>query len=283
MILKMIIHDSVCPPVFQVQHVVGHDKTGSLIAMAFNEFGQILASQEGGPLLLIYDTNDNNTPDEVRVCCERVKNCQGILAVSGHVYVVADGPVGAALYRLTDENYDGDYETVEAIVRFEGTMGEHGPHGIVLGPDAMIYMVVGNHTKLVGDYELTSPHRDYYEGDLHTPRYEDPRGHAAGIKAPGGGVIRTNLEGSRVEFFAGGLRNAYDLAFNNDGDLFVHDSDMESDDGTPWHRPTRLLQVIPGAEFGWRSGWAKWPPYYADSLPSMIDTGRGSPTGCVCL
>ena len=78
-------------------------------------------------MLLIYDTNNNDTPDEVRVCCERVKNCQGILALSGHVYVVADGPAGAALYRLTDENHDGDYESVEALVRFEGSIGEHGP------------------------------------------------------------------------------------------------------------------------------------------------------------
>ena len=41
------------------------------------------------------------------------------------------------------------------------------------------------------------------------------------------------------------------------------------------------MHVIPGAEFGWRSGWAKWPTYFADSLPAILDTGRGSPTGCV--
>ena len=34
-----------------------------------------------------------------------------------------------------------------------------------------------------------------------------------------------------------------------------------------------------GAEFGWRSGWAKWPDYYLDSLPPAVEMGRGSPTG----
>lgn len=269
------------PEGFQVQHVVGGEKTGSLIAMAFNEFGQILASQEGGPLLLVYDTNKNDTPDEVRVCCDRVRNCQGILPINGQVYVIADGPMGAALYRLSDEDQDGNYENVESVVRFKGSMSEHGPHGLALGPDAMIYIVTGNYAELEAAPAETSPYRNGYEGDLATPRYEDPRGHAAGIKAPGGTVLRTDLEGQRVEVFAGGLRNVYDLAFNHAGDLFAYDSDMEADAGTPWHRPTRILHVTPGSEFGWRSGWAVWPEYLVDSLPPILNTDRGSPTGCV--
>ncbi|PHR92782.1 MAG: heme-binding protein [Blastopirellula sp.] len=92
-------------------------------------------------------------------------------------------------------------------------------------------------------------------------------------------VVRTDLDGSYYEVLAGGLRNAYDLVFNRQGDLFVHDSDMEWDEGLAWHRPTRLLHILPGSEFGWRSGWAKWPEYYPDSVPSVLDTGAGSPTG----
>jgi putative heme-binding domain-containing protein len=79
----------------------------------------------------------------------------------------------------------------------------------------------------------------------------------------------------------GGFRNAYDQAFNRDGELFTFDSDMEWDVGLPWYRPTRVNHLIPGAEFGWRSGWSKWPPYYIDSLPATLDIGRGSPTGVV--
>lgn len=121
-------------------------------------------------------------------------------------------------------------------------------------------------------------HRDYYDSDL-VPKYEDPGGHAVGIKAPGGVIIRTDTEGSGVQLVAGGLRNPYDLAFNREGDLFVHDADMESDEGTSWYRPTRVNHIVAGGEYGWRSGWSKWPEYFYDSLPALVETGRGSPAG----
>ncbi len=94
-------------------------------------------------------------------------------------------------------------------------------------------------------------------------------------------IIRTDLKGDVVQLVAGGLRNVYDLAFSPEGELFIHDSDMESDIGTTWYRPTRLCHVLPGGEYGWRSGWANWPEYYVDLLPAIADTGRSSPTGAV--
>jgi putative heme-binding domain-containing protein len=100
-----------------------------------------------------------------------------------------------------------------------------------------------------------------------------------GIKAPGGSILRTDVNGSAVELVAGGMQNPYDLAFNDEGELFTADSDMEWDLGMPWYRPTRVMHIIPGGEYGWRSGWAKWPDYYLDSLPPLVETGRGSPTG----
>ena len=266
---------------FVVERVLDDESLGSLIAMTFNEFGHMLASREGGPLLIITDSDGDKKHDRVRVYCEKVKNCQGILALNGDVYVTGDGPDGVALYRLTDTDRDGMLETTEALVKFSGPMGEHGPHGLVLGPDGMIYMAVGNHAKPQATYAESSPHRNYYEGDLVQPRYEDPGGHAQGVQTPGGSILRVGIDGGEVELVAGGLRNAYDLSFSREGELFVHDSDMESDRGTSWYRPTNLYHVIPGAEFGWRSGWAKWPNYFVDSLPEVLDTGRGSPTGSV--
>jgi len=192
-------------PGFQIQHVAGHNETGSLLAMAFDEFGQIYASQEGGPLIYVYDTNDNGTPDQTRVACYKVTSCQGILALSGKVFVIGQGPTGVGLYRLEDRTEDGELEHVTMLLKFNGKLGEHGPHGMTLGPDGMIYIAIGNHTDVSVPFALTSPHQNYYEGELIAPRYEDPRGHAAGIKAPGGGVLRVDLEGQRVELFAGGF------------------------------------------------------------------------------
>ncbi|MEZ6079521.1 MAG: hypothetical protein R3C56_28765 [Pirellulaceae bacterium] len=63
-------------------------------------------------------------------------------------------------------------------------------------------------------------------------------------------MIRFDTEGKSVELVAGGLCNAYDLAFHPNGRLYVHDSDMESDEGSAWYRPTSLYEVSEGAEYG---------------------------------
>lgn len=268
-------------PEFEVQQIFTGETVGSLIACTFNEFGNLLASREGGPLLMVFDSDGDKQLDKVRTYCDRVKSCQGILALNGEVFVTADGPDGPALYKLADRDRDGLLEDVKTIVKMPTENPEHGAHGIVLGPDGLIYVMVGNHVQLPKEVEQGSPHRDFYEGDLVSPKYEDPSGHAAGIKAPGGVVIRTDPTGSGVQIVAGGFRNPYDLCFNREGEMFVHDADMESDEGLPWYRPTRITHVLPGGEYGWRSGWSKWPEYYIDSLPATLDTGKGSPTGIV--
>lgn len=267
-------------PGFAIQEVISAEKTGALISMTFNEFGNIIASKEGGHLMLLYDSNDDGVVDSMRTYNDTIKNVQGILPLNGDVFVVGEGSEGTGLYRLSDTDGDGDVEEVGTLVKFDGAIGEHGPHGLALGPDGLIYMVAGNDTKLDSEVSESSPHRHFYEGDL-VPRFEDPGGHAVGVKAPGGMVLRTDIEGQSLQIVAGGIRNAYDLAFNRDGDLFIHDSDMEWDEGLVWHRPTRIYQVIPGSDFGWRSGWAKWPNYYPDCVPPILETGAGSPTGLV--
>jgi hypothetical protein len=136
---------------FEVERVLDGDKTGSLIAMTFNEFGNIYASREGGPLLLLEDTDKDKSVDSVRTCCDKVTSCQGILALNGDVFVTGEGPDGLALYRLSDKNHDGEFEDVRTLLRFECKVAEHGPHAIVLGPDGLIYILLGNHATLAGE------------------------------------------------------------------------------------------------------------------------------------
>ena len=266
-------------PEFAIERMVTDEQSGSLIAMAFNSKGNILASQEGGPLLLISDTDHDGTFETVKPFCDKLKNVQGILSIGAYVMAVGDGPDGGALYRLTDKDDDGTAEEIKPLVKFRGLIGEHGPHAVQIGPEGLIYVLCGNFASADATHDPKSPYREPYEGDLLLPRYEDPNGYGAGVPAPGGTILRTNTEGSFVEVVAGGMRNPYDIVFNTDGELFTYDADMEWDVGTPWYRPTRVNHVPPGAELGWRSGWAKWPEYYLDSLPATLDVGAGSPTG----
>jgi len=266
---------------FSIQRLLNNSQVGSVIAIAFNEFGHIIASKEGGPLLLLVDRDGDGVHEDVRTYCEKVTSCQGILPLNGEVFVTGIGPEGDGLYRLGDQDRNGSLETIKKIVGFIGQSGEHGPHGLVLGPDGMIYISVGNHTQVVSKNSPGETFVDSYEGDL-VERYEDPGGHAVGVKSPGGTVVRVNLDGTLVEKIAGGIRNAYDLTTHPDGGIFVHDSDMESDVDTAWFRSTAIFDIAEGGEYGWRSGWAAWPEYYVDRLPGLADTGRGSPTGAVC-
>ncbi len=268
-------------PGFVVERVVDEIDSGSIIAMAFNEFGHIVASKENGPLLLIYETGNEKKVQRIRTYCDLVKNVQGVLPLNGDVYVTGEGPEGSGLYRLIDSDRDGLLESAEKVFAVKGTPGEHGAHQIALGPDGMLYVVMGNHVQIDAPINPTSPYRFTYEGDLVRPRREDPSGHAAGMKAPGGTVVRVDLRSKSIDIVAGGLRNAYDMAFHPTQGLYLQDSDMEADIGTTWHRTTNLFKVTEGGEYGWRSGWASWPDYYIDRLPALAETGRGSPTGAV--
>ena len=107
----------------------------------------------------------------------------------------------------------------------------------------------------------------------------DGNGHATGRLAPGGYIVSTDPDGKTWELWSSGYRNPYDFGFNADGEIFAYDADMEWDLGMPWYRPTRVNHATSGSELGWRSGTAKWPAAYPDSLPAMVDIGPGSPVG----
>lgn len=185
---------------------------------------------------------------------------------------------GSGIYRITDTDNDGTLDKVNMLLKLEGA-GEHGPHSFVLSPDGeQIYFIAGNHT-LIPESLLTDSRIpvNWDEDNLFKP-YLDARGHANEVKAPGGWITKFNPEGTEWELISAGYRNAFDMAFNPDGELFAYDADMEWDIGMPWYRPTRILHVTSGSEYGWRTGSGKWPEYYADALPAVHNLEQGSPT-----
>lgn len=268
------------PEGFVVEALAANDECGSVIAMAIDEAGRVVLSRESGGLIAMDLTQPPGNGRTLEICSS-IRACQGILPLNGNLYVTGQGPEGVGLYELVPQGSSRRYEVSRALLHFSGEPGEHGPHGVTLGNDGLLYVVVGNGSQMKATPGAHSPFRDPLDIDI-VPRVEDPGGHAVGVRAPGGTVVRVGLDGSNPEIVAGGIRNAYDLVFNPLGDLFIHDSDMESDAGMSWQRSTQLYHVPLGGDLGWRSGWSNLPAHCLDVTPPLADTGRGSPTGAVC-
>lgn len=269
--------DLYVPPGFKIEllKVAEPATEGSWISLGKDNKGRLIIGGQGGQPILQVTLKDGKV-ESIEKLDLGVSEVMGVLFAHDSLYLNARGKQGFGLYRFRPKS-DGGYETGQFLKAFVGG-GEHGPHGLALGPDNLIYVMNGNHTKLPEGLSPDSPHRNYREDHL-LPRQWDGNGHAAGILAPGGYVVRTDAEGKNWEHVLAGFRNAYDIAFNGDGELFTFDSDMEWDWGMPWYRPVRVNHCVSGAEFGWRSGTGKWPEYYPDSLPATANVGIGSPTG----
>lgn len=267
-------------PGFEVDLVysVPKGEQGSWVSMTVDTKGRLITSDQGGSL---YRVTPGKTAEETKVekIPAKIGQAQGLLCVNDKLFVVVNGGAaqGSGLYKVTDSDGDDMWDAVELLKKFEGG-GEHGPHAVRLGPDGKLWVIAGNHTKPPKDFDPASPLKNWAEDHL-LPRNPDGNGHATGVMAPGGWVCKTDLDGKHFEFFCGGFRNQYDIAFNQDGELFTFDADMEWDTGTPWYRATRVNHCVSGGEYGWRYGTGKWPAYYADSLGAVTDIGLGSPTG----
>jgi len=251
---------------------------GSWVCMTFDPKGRMIVSPQDGNVLYRLTLAAGGGEPQVEKIQAKVGSAQGLLHAFGSLYVTGNGPQGTAFYRLK-ESGEG-FEDAVCLKKWPGGMGEHGPHAILLGPDKKLYCVIGNHVKVPPGLSDASPHKNYQE-DLLLPRMWDPNGHAVGCMAPGGYFLRTDTEGKEWEMWCGGFRNQYDAAFSPEGELFTYDSDMEWDIGTPWYRPTRVYHLVQGGEYGWRSASGKWPAWYPDNLPMVLDVGLGSPTGLV--
>lgn len=253
---------------------------GSWICMTVDNKGRLIISPQADtqPLLRV-TLSKSGKVSKIEKIPAPVHQAMGLLYAHDSLYVNGHGPNGTGLYRLIDANHNDRFDTNEVhfLKKIEGE-GEHGYHALVLGPDKMIYMMNGNHTKVPKGIAENSPHKNYQE-DFLLARQWDANGHAVGILAPGGYVVRTDPEGKNWELMLAGFRNSYDFDFSPDGEMFTFDSDMEWDWGLPWYRPTRIIHCVTGGEYGWRSGSADWPEYYADSLGPVVNIGIGSPTG----
>lgn len=267
---------------FEVEllYSVPAEKYGSWVNLAVDPQGRLIVSEESGYLNRV-TVPKKGEAGEVRV--ERIPvelgQAQGLLCAFGDLYVVVNGdrekyPNG--FYRVRDTDRDGEFDSVEFIRLLDGSR-DHGPHAVLLAPDGRsLYVVCGNNTKLTETSRSRVPR--VWDEDQLLPRVYGA-GFMRGTPPPAGCIYKVDPDGKDWELLSSGFRNEFDAAFNADGELFTFDADMEWDLGAAWYRPTRVCHVVSGADWGWRNGSAKWPEYYADTLPPVVNVGPGSPTG----
>jgi quinoprotein glucose dehydrogenase len=104
--------------------------------------------------------------------------------------------------------------------------GAHSLHGLRIGPDGKLYFSVGDRGASVLGWDGS--------------RVSNP---------DSGAVFRCNVDGSRLELFATGLRNPQSLAFDQFGNLFTGDNNSDAGD------PSRWVYVVEGGDSGWRVGY----------------------------
>ncbi|NQV27034.1 MAG: heme-binding protein [Rhodopirellula sp.] len=270
------------PEGFQVEllYDVPKDTQGSWVSIAFDDKGRLIASDQGGQGLyrITPAPIGSDKPTAVEKLDLPITSAHGMLWAFDSLYISVNGGPGSGLYRATDTNGDDQLDKVVKLKDIRGG-GEHGPHALRLSPDGKsIYLIAGNHTDPPTDFDSSRVPKNWSEDHL-LPRQWDARGHARGKLAPGGWIAKTDPDGKTWEIISIGYRNPYDFDISPEGEFFAYDADMEWDMGSPWYRPTRVVHAVSGSEFGWRSGTGKWPTYYIDSLPPVVDIGPGSPVG----
>ena len=247
---------------------------GSWISMTFDNRGRLIVGRDDVGLARICLQDQSKIDYEL--INESLRHCRGVLFAHDSLYVSATDSNG--IYRIRDADGDDHFDEIKLLKKMDyRSRYGHGPNQLVLGPNGMIYLANGNDVSFPEGTSSDSPYRD--------PRHDWllPNVHDLGQDNRVGHILRFDPDGQHWEVIAGGFRNQFDMVFNVDGELFTYDADMEWDVGLPWYRPTRLNHVVSGGEYGWRWGSGKWPTYYPDSLPTTLDTGRGSPTGMVSV
>ena len=286
------------PPGFHAEHLYspGENEQGSWVAMTFDDKDRMIACDQYGSLyrITIPPIGSDTAKSKVKVEKLEIKIAgdtskmkigfaHGLLYAFNSLYVMVNDEGDttldrkSGLYRVQDTDHDDQYDKITLLKSLEG-QGEHGPHTVVLSPDKKsLYVIAGNFTKI--------PNMDVYKSppsvrqiDNLLPLIRDPNGHDNTVNTHGGWIAHIDSIGSHWELVSSGFRNPFDLTFNDAGDMFTYDSDMEWDFGLPWYRPTRICHVTSGSEFGWRPGTDKWSPAFPDNLPPVLNVGQGSPT-----
>lgn len=201
---------------------------------------------------LVEDTDGDTYADKSTVYAGGFNSIQGLAFDAGTVYVMH----APFLTSLRDLDGDGVADERRDLLSGLGLPPEenlprlHCANGVVTGHDGWLYLALGDH-------------------GCDVPRPEGDR-----LVLHGGGILRCRPDGRDFHIFATGLRNIYDVALDEDLNVFVRDN--ENDGGA---YKNRVYHSFFEADHGYPYLYYERP---AETMTPLADLGLGSSAGGVC-
>jgi putative heme-binding domain-containing protein len=243
---------------------------GSWVALALDDKGRAIISREDKGLLRMALPAHPGGLTPAEIIDNSLLEVRGLLCEGNTLYAHANN--SRQLVRLRDADGDGQYEERSPLVETAGGVG-HGRNQIARHPGGALWLMAGDDVNVPkGSATLVPGMREDRIFQAGWDRFH----WSHSVKPPCGHVL--TLRDGAAQVFCGGLRNPFGIAFNEEGEAFTYDADMEWDIGLPWYRPTRVLHLVSGADYGWRGASRAMPPWLPDTWSGVCDIGKGSPT-----
>jgi putative membrane-bound dehydrogenase-like protein len=201
---------------------------------------------------LVEDTDGDGYADRMTVFADGFNSIQGLAYHGGTVYVMH----APYLTAVRDNKSTGKADERRDLLTGLGLPPEkdpirlHNANGVVAGHDGWLYLALGDH-----GCDVQRP-----EGDR--------------LVLQGGGVLRCRPDGRDLHVFATGLRNIYDVALDEELNVFLRDNENDGGD-----YKIRVCHSFFGADHGYPYLYYERP---AEALPPLADLGLGSSAGGLC-
>jgi putative membrane-bound dehydrogenase-like protein len=242
-----------CDPIIEYPAAIAAGpRNGSIFVAVDYLAGLGLEIVRRDEIRLIEDVDGDGYADKESVYATGLNSVQGLAFHDGNLFVMH----APFLSALRDADGDGAAEVRRDLLAGLGLPPEQNPwrlhcaNGVAPGHDGWLYLALGDH-----GCDVERP-----EGDR--------------LVLQGGGILRCRPDGRDLHVFATGLRNIYDIALDEDLDVFVRDNENDGGDYL-----VRIYHSFFGADHGYPYRYTERPD---EALPPLAILGRGSSAGGVC-
>ena len=233
----------------------------------------------GDRIMILEDTNGDGKADTAKIFYQGPEiNAPLGICVLGNKVIISQSPY---VWIFHDDNGDDKADRKEILFQgIEGEQHDHGVHAFTFAADGKLYFNFGNAGVTIKD-KNGKDIRDQ-DGDIIGPK-----------KYKQGIVFRCDTNGTHVEVLAHNFRNPYEVAVDSYGGLWQSDNDDDGNFGV------RINYVMEYGNYGFTdeitgAGWQEnrtniedsiplrhWHQNDPGSIPNLLQTGAGSPTGMV--